>query len=31
VLTSGVTFALHEPGGVLPRWRRQIAELRAAT
>lgn len=29
-LTSGVTFSLHEPSTVLPRWQRQIAELRAA-
>jgi hypothetical protein len=30
-VTSGVTFALHEPQAVLPRWQRQIAALRAAT
>jgi hypothetical protein len=30
-VTSGVTFALHEPQKVLPRWQRQIAALRAAT
>jgi hypothetical protein len=29
-VTSGVTFALHEPDAVLPRWQRQIAALRAA-
>jgi hypothetical protein len=30
-VTSGITFALHEPDAVLPRWQRQIAALRAAT
>jgi hypothetical protein len=30
-VTSGVTFQLHEPGAVLPRWQRQIAALRAAS
>jgi pyridoxamine 5'-phosphate oxidase-like protein len=30
-VTSGITFALHEPQAVLPRWQRQIAALRAAT
>jgi hypothetical protein len=30
-ITSGITFALHEPDAVLPRWQRQIAALRAAT
>ncbi len=29
-VTSGVTFALHDPEAVLPRWRRQVAALRAA-
>ena len=29
-VTSGITFALHEPQAVLPRWQRQIAALRAA-
>jgi hypothetical protein len=29
-VTTGVTFALHEPDAVLPRWQRQIAALRAA-
>ena len=29
-VTGGVTFALHEPQAVLPRWQRQIAALRAA-
>jgi hypothetical protein len=29
-VTNGVTFALHEPQAVLPRWQRQIAALRAA-
>ena len=28
---SGVTFALHDPQAVAPRWHRQIAALRAAT
>lgn len=28
-VTSGVTFALHDPQAVLPRWQRQIAALRA--
>jgi hypothetical protein len=30
-VTSGITFALHEPDAVLPRWQRQIAAMRAAT
>jgi hypothetical protein len=30
-VTSGITFALHEPDAVLPRWQRQITALRAAT
>ena len=30
-ITSGITFALHEPEGVLPRWHRQIAALRSAS
>jgi hypothetical protein len=30
-VTNGVTFALHEPQAVLPRWQRQIAALRMAT
>ncbi|UQD70722.1 pyridoxamine 5'-phosphate oxidase family protein [Bradyrhizobium japonicum] len=29
-VTTGVTFALHDPGAVLPRWQRQIAALRSA-
>ena len=29
-VTEGITFALHEPRAVLPRWKRQIAALRAA-
>jgi Pyridoxamine 5'-phosphate oxidase len=29
-VTHGITFALHEPQAVLPRWKRQIAALRAA-
>ena len=29
-VTTGVTFALHHPEAVLPRWQRQIAALRAA-
>lgn len=29
-VTTGVTFALHAPETVLPRWQRQIAALRAA-
>jgi hypothetical protein len=28
---SGITFKLHEPDAVLPRWHRQITALRAAT
>jgi hypothetical protein len=28
-VTSGVTFELHNPQAVLPRWQRQIAALRA--
>jgi len=30
VVTQGITFELHEPQAVLPRWNRQIAALRAA-
>ncbi len=30
-VTSGITFALHDPDAVLDRWRRQIEALRAAT
>lgn len=30
-VVSGITFALHEPQAVLPRWQHQIAALRAAT
>ncbi len=29
-VTHGVTFALHEPQSVLPRWQRQIDAMRAA-
>lgn len=29
-VTGGITFALHDPEAVLPRWERQIAALRAA-
>lgn len=29
-VTGGVTFSLHDPQAVLPRWQRQIAALRAA-
>jgi hypothetical protein len=29
-VTSGITFALHDPQAVLPRWQRQIAAMRAA-
>jgi hypothetical protein len=29
-VTGGVTFVLHDPQAVLPRWHRQIAALRAA-
>jgi hypothetical protein len=29
-VTSGITFALHDPQAVLRRWQRQIAALRAA-
>jgi len=29
-VTGGVTFFLHDPEAVLPRWQRQIAALRAA-
>jgi hypothetical protein len=29
-VTAGITFALHDPQAVLPRWQRQIAALRAA-
>jgi len=28
-VTSGVTFSLHEPSAVLPRWQKQIATARA--
>jgi hypothetical protein len=28
-VTSGVTFSLHEPSAVLPRWQKQITALRA--
>lgn len=28
-VTAGITFTLHEPAAVLPRWQRQIAALRA--
>jgi hypothetical protein len=28
-VTGGITFALHDPQAVLPRWQRQIAALRA--
>lgn len=30
-VTQGITFALHDPHAVLPRWTRQIAALRAAS
>jgi hypothetical protein len=30
-VTSGITFALHEPDAVLPRWQRQVISLRAAS
>jgi hypothetical protein len=30
-VTGGITFTLHEPQAVLPRWQRQIAALRAAS
>ena len=30
-VTSGITFALHEPDAVLPRWQRQVTALRAAS
>ena len=30
-VASGITFTLHDPQGVLPRWQRQIAALRAVT
>ena len=30
-VTHGITFALHEPQVVLPRWKRQIAALREAS
>jgi hypothetical protein len=30
-VTSGISFALHEPAGVLDRWQRQIAALRAVS
>lgn len=29
-VTGGITFLLHDPQAVLPRWQRQIAALRAA-
>jgi pyridoxamine 5'-phosphate oxidase-like protein len=29
-VTGGITFALHDPQAVLPRWQRQIAAMRAA-
>jgi hypothetical protein len=29
-VTGGITFALHDPQAVIPRWHRQIAALRAA-
>ena len=29
-VTSGITFTLHDPQAVLPRWQRQIAAMRAA-
>ena len=29
-VTAGVTFVLHQPEGVLARWQRQLAALRAA-
>jgi hypothetical protein len=29
-VTGGISFALHDPQAVLPRWHRQIAALRAA-
>jgi hypothetical protein len=29
-VTGGITFALHEPEAVLPRWKRQIEALRTA-
>jgi hypothetical protein len=29
-VTTGITFALHEPQAVLPRWQRQIEALRTA-
>jgi hypothetical protein len=28
-VTSGISFALHEPAAMLDRWQRQIAALRA--
>jgi hypothetical protein len=30
-ITSGITFALHEPEAVLARWQRQISALRLAS
>jgi hypothetical protein len=30
-VTQGITFSLHDPPAVLPRWTRQIAALRAAS
>ncbi len=29
-VTGGITFSLHDPQSVLPRWQRQVAALRAA-
>lgn len=29
-VTGGITFSLHDPDTVLPRWTRQIEALRAA-
>jgi hypothetical protein len=29
-ITGGITFSLHEPDAVLPRWKRQIEALRTA-
>jgi len=31
VVSGGVTFALHEPQSVLPRWEKQIAAMKKAT
>jgi hypothetical protein len=30
-VTDGITFSLHEPDAVLPRWKRQIEALRTAS